>query len=83
MFLFSLVLGFFVDVNLFKVNKEKAEELIKESDTLLKDMNIASESNTSDKNGLADEDANLMVKLKFLTYKVSHCSFLQIGRAHV
>ncbi|KAF3330233.1 hypothetical protein FCM35_KLT05564 [Carex littledalei] len=69
-FLFSLVLGFFVDVNLFKVNKEKAEELIKESDTLLKGMNIASESNTSDKNGLADEDANLMVKLKFLTYKI-------------
>ncbi|KAF3320443.1 hypothetical protein FCM35_KLT15139 [Carex littledalei] len=68
--LWPLYIGFFVDVNFFKVNKEKAEELIKESDSLLKDMTIASESNTSDRTGLADEDANLMVKLKFLTYKI-------------
>jgi hypothetical protein len=73
--LVSLLLGFFIDVNLFKVNKEKAEELMKDSNSLLKDINIASESNSSDKNDLADEDANLMVKLKFLTYKVSYCSF--------
>ncbi|KAJ4813012.1 RNA ligase isoform 1 [Rhynchospora pubera] len=65
--LWPLYRGFFVDVNLFKVNKEKAAELIRDGDSQL---NIVPESSSSDKDGLADEDANLMVKLKFLTYKL-------------
>lgn len=41
-------------------------------DTSLKNINGALDSNSSAKDGLADEDSNLMVKLKFLTYKVLH-----------
>ncbi|CAI9770837.1 unnamed protein product [Fraxinus pennsylvanica] len=66
--LWPLYRGFFVDLNLFKANKERAAEFAKESDAVLKTMN---ESNgASGKDGLADEDANLMIKLKFLTYKI-------------
>lgn len=67
MFLFFL-LGFFVDLNLFKVNKEKAAELAKNNDSVANNVNGS--SGTSGQEGLADEDANLMIKLKFLTYKV-------------
>ena len=63
------LLGFFVDVNVFKVNKEKSVELAKDSNLLLKNVN-ATHGSSSSTDGLADEDANLMVKLKFLTYKV-------------
>lgn len=63
-------LGFFVDVNLFKANNKKAAELSKDSNTLLRNINGALDSSLSSKDGLADEDSNLMVKLKFLTYKV-------------
>ena len=63
-------LGFFVDVNLFKANNKKAAELAKDGDALLKNINGALDSNSSAVDGLADEDSNLMVKLKFLTYKV-------------
>ena len=63
-------LGFFVDVNLFKANSKKAAELAKDGDALLKNINGALDSNSSAVDGLADEDSNLMVKLKFLTYKV-------------
>lgn len=56
--------GFFVDLNLFKANKGRAVEFSKET-------NAGSGANgESAKDGLADEDANLMIKLKFLTYKV-------------
>lgn len=64
------MLGFFIDINLFKVTKEKAAELAKDSNSMLKNINGATESDSLSTNGLADEDANLMVKLKFLTYKV-------------
>ncbi|PWZ13113.1 tRNA ligase 1 [Zea mays] len=60
---------FFVDVNLFKANNKKAAELAKDGNTLLKNINGALDSNGSVVDGLADEDSNLMVKLKFLTYK--------------
>ncbi|ONK75258.1 uncharacterized protein A4U43_C03F15000 [Asparagus officinalis] len=60
---------FFVDVNVFKVNKEKAAEVSKDSNSLLKNVNGTHDSSSS-VDGLADEDANLMVKLKFLTYKL-------------
>lgn len=58
--------GFFIDINLFKANKERATEIGKSSNIV-----EHSSSSTSAKDGLADEDANLMIKLKFLTYKVS------------
>nr|CAB3452233.1 unnamed protein product [Digitaria exilis] len=61
---------FFVDVNLFKATNKKAAELAKDGDTLLKNINGALDSNSSAVDGLADEDSNLMVKLKFLTYKL-------------
>lgn len=59
------LLGFFVDVDLFKVNEERAADLTKDSNSLLKSINGNLETDV-----LADEDANLMIKLKFLTYKV-------------
>jgi hypothetical protein len=62
-------LGFFIDVNLFKTNNKKAE-LSKDGDTLLRNINGALDSSSSAVDSLADEDSNLMVKLKFLTYKV-------------
>ncbi|XP_066389639.1 tRNA ligase 1-like [Miscanthus floridulus] len=68
--LWPLYRGFFVDVNLFKANNKKAAELAKDGDTLLKNINGALDSNSSAVDGLADEDSNLMVKLKFLTYKL-------------
>lgn len=55
--------GFFVDINLFKADKEKVAEISKNS------VNERGSSGT-EKDDFADEDANLMVKLKFLTYKV-------------
>nr|CAD1818356.1 unnamed protein product [Ananas comosus var. bracteatus] len=68
--LWPLYRGFFIDINLFKVTKEKAAELAKDSNSMLKNINGATESDSLSTNGLADEDANLMVKLKFLTYKL-------------
>lgn len=58
--------GFFVDINLFKANKERDAELAKNSTNMVENGS----SVASGKDGLADEDANLMIKLKFLTYKV-------------
>ncbi|KAG9443459.1 hypothetical protein H6P81_014799 [Aristolochia fimbriata] len=69
--LWPLYRGFFVDVNLFKVNQDKAAEISRESNSmLLKSASSNQDTGTSGKNGLADEDANLMLKLKFLTYKL-------------
>ncbi|KAI3840263.1 hypothetical protein MKW92_002198 [Papaver armeniacum] len=59
--------GFFVDINLFKVSKDKAAEY---NNVQSKNANGSSETSTSGADGLADEDANLMIKLKFLTYKI-------------
>ncbi|KAI3899528.1 hypothetical protein MKW92_026618 [Papaver armeniacum] len=58
---------FFVDINLFKVSKDKAAEY---NNVQSKNANGSSETSTSGADGLADEDANLMIKLKFLTYKI-------------
>ncbi|XP_068668045.1 tRNA ligase 1-like isoform X2 [Aristolochia californica] len=69
--LWPLYRGFFVDVNLFKVNKDKAAEISRESNSLLlKSATSNQDTSTLGKDGLADEDANLMIKLKFLTYKL-------------
>ncbi|XP_026403097.1 tRNA ligase 1-like isoform X3 [Papaver somniferum] len=65
--LWPLYRGFFVDINLFKVSKDKAVE---GNNVQSKNANGSSETSTSGADGLADEDANLMVKLKFLTYKI-------------
>lgn len=61
--LWPLYRGFFVDINLFKANKERAAEIAKNN-------NIDGNVNDRAKDGLADDDANLMIKLKFLTYKL-------------
>ncbi|XAR59778.1 hypothetical protein NMG60_11015745 [Bertholletia excelsa] len=66
--LWPLYRGFFVDMNLFKANKEKANEIARACNDLIK--NVTDSNGTSGKEGLADEDANLMSKLKFLTYKL-------------
>ncbi|KAI3839526.1 hypothetical protein MKW92_046025, partial [Papaver armeniacum] len=57
---------FFVDINLFKVSKDKVAE---GNNVQSKNAYGSSETSTSGADGLADEDANLMIKLKFLTYK--------------
>ncbi|XP_061359038.1 tRNA ligase 1 isoform X2 [Gastrolobium bilobum] len=62
--LWPLYRGFFVDINLFKPNKEKAAEISKNNSI------NASDGTDSEIDDFADEDANLMVKLKFLTYKL-------------
>lgn len=61
--LWPLYRGFFVDINLFKANKERAAEIAKNN-------NIDGNVNDRAKDGLADDDANLMIKLKFLAYKL-------------
>lgn len=65
--LWPLYRGFFVDINLFKANKQRAAEITN-------NKNTAADNNDgcgmSGKHQLADEDANLMIKLKFLTYKL-------------
>ncbi|XP_030968694.1 tRNA ligase 1 isoform X3 [Quercus lobata] len=63
--LWPLYRGFFVDINLFMANKERAAEIAK-SNTMVENGS----SSTLGKDALADEDANLMIKLKFLTYKL-------------
>ncbi|XP_026662373.2 tRNA ligase 1 isoform X2 [Phoenix dactylifera] len=68
--LWPLYRGFFLDINLFKVNKERATELAKDSNALLKSINGSCDSSALASDGLANEDANLMIKLKFLTYKL-------------
>ncbi|RXI04526.1 hypothetical protein DVH24_038800 [Malus domestica] len=64
--LWPLYRGFFVDINLFKASKERAAEIAKCKSSIVEDGN----SGMPGKYGLADEDANLMIKLKFLTYKL-------------
>lgn len=64
----SLLTGFFVDINLFKATKERSAEIAKNSNDIVGMVN--DNGGISAKDGLADDDANLMIKLKFLTYKV-------------
>ncbi|XP_034219593.1 tRNA ligase 1 isoform X2 [Prunus dulcis] len=64
--LWPLYRGFFVDINLFKASKERAAEIAKDKSSIVEDVS----SDMPGKYGLADEDANLMIKLKFLTYKL-------------
>ncbi|XP_047080662.1 tRNA ligase 1-like [Lolium rigidum] len=68
--LWPLYRGFFIDVNLFKANNKKAAELSKESNILLNNIEGSLDSSSSAKDGLADEDSNSMIKLKFLPYKI-------------
>ena len=63
-----LLSGFFVDVNLFKESKERKAEIGKSRVGVVNSDNGNVGAVGAD--SLADEDANLMVKLKFLTYKV-------------
>ncbi|KAK6926834.1 tRNA ligase, phosphodiesterase, partial [Dillenia turbinata] len=66
--LWPLYRGFFIDINLFKANKERAAEIATNAIDLTKTANCSDA--TSGLDGLANEDANLMIKLKFLTYKL-------------
>ncbi|KDP44108.1 hypothetical protein JCGZ_05575 [Jatropha curcas] len=66
--LWPLYRGFFVDINLFKASKEKAIEIAKHKNNMGGSVN--GDDGISAKNSIADEDANLMIKLKFLTYKL-------------
>ncbi|KAK0605172.1 hypothetical protein LWI29_023698 [Acer saccharum] len=65
--LWPLYRGFFVDINLFKANKERAAEIARNNDMA---ENAGGNGGISGIDGLADNDANLMIKLKFLTYKI-------------
>ncbi|KAK4709518.1 hypothetical protein R3W88_030443 [Solanum pinnatisectum] len=60
--LWPLYRGFFVDLDLFKVNEKKTAEMAGSSNQVVK--------NEEEDSSLADEDANLMVKMKFLPYKL-------------
>lgn len=60
--------GFFADINLFNSSKERASQIAINSVDMID--NVPDSNDISGKGGLADEDANLMIKLKFLTYKV-------------
>lgn len=73
---FSICPGFFVDINLFKGNKERAAEIAKNNNKM--EANINGNDAVSAKDGIADEDANLMIKLKFLTYKVCACQEIHL-----
>ncbi|KAL4592202.1 hypothetical protein LXL04_005189 [Taraxacum kok-saghyz] len=65
--LWPLYRGFFVEINLFKASKEKASQISQNTPDVEKNHK---NDNETIKNDLADEDANLMIKLKFLTYKL-------------
>ncbi|GAB4854981.1 hypothetical protein Ancab_023568 [Ancistrocladus abbreviatus] len=65
--LWPLYRGFFVDINLFKANKERAAEIAKNTNM---GHDFSAGNDTSGPDAFADEDANLMIKLKFLTYKL-------------
>ncbi|XP_057956592.1 tRNA ligase 1-like [Malania oleifera] len=66
--LWPLYRGFFVDINLFEENGGRAVEIAKSSNNLL--QNVVDGGSKSGNDVLANEDANLMIKLKFLTYKL-------------
>ncbi|KAJ8755153.1 hypothetical protein K2173_018951 [Erythroxylum novogranatense] len=59
--------GFFVDINLFKANKHNAIEIARNHKSVV--GTFKDDSEITAKEGLADDDANLVIKLKFLTYK--------------
>ncbi|KAL9235068.1 hypothetical protein vseg_009864 [Gypsophila vaccaria] len=62
--LWPLYRGFFVDVNLYRGSVERASVIEKHTTTPV------TSNDAVGADLLADEDANLMVKLKFLTYKL-------------
>uniref|UniRef100_A0A453HBE2 tRNA ligase phosphodiesterase domain-containing protein n=1 Tax=Aegilops tauschii subsp. strangulata TaxID=200361 RepID=A0A453HBE2_AEGTS len=57
-------------INLFKANNKKGAELSKDSNTSLEIIDGAVDSSSSAQDGLAGEDSSLMLKLKFLNYKI-------------
>ncbi|KAL5831218.1 hypothetical protein ACOSQ4_016572 [Xanthoceras sorbifolium] len=65
--LWPLYRGFFVDINLFKANKERAAEIAKNNHM---GGDAGGNGGISRTDSLADDDANIMIKLKFLTYKI-------------
>ncbi|KAH9700808.1 tRNA ligase 1 [Citrus sinensis] len=65
--LWPLYRGFFVDINLFKANKERDAEIARNNNL---EKTVSGNGGVSGTDGLANEDENLMIKLKFLTYKL-------------
>ncbi|CAF1924182.1 unnamed protein product [Brassica napus] len=66
--LWPLYRGFFVDINLFKSNKGRDPMAVECIDKAVKDA--GENCGQQGKDGLDDADTNLMIKLKFLTYKL-------------
>ncbi|KAH0854504.1 LOW QUALITY PROTEIN: hypothetical protein HID58_069186, partial [Brassica napus] len=66
--LWPLYRGFFVDINLFKSNKGRDPMAVECIDKAVKDA--GEKCGQQGKDGLDDADTNLMIKLKFLTYKL-------------
>uniref|UniRef100_A0A7N1A6Z7 tRNA ligase phosphodiesterase domain-containing protein n=1 Tax=Kalanchoe fedtschenkoi TaxID=63787 RepID=A0A7N1A6Z7_KALFE len=65
--LWPLYRGFFIDLNLFNTTEDRSAEVTKASDVQVEN---GSKKRDATADGIADEDANLMIKLKFLTYKL-------------
>ena len=55
------------------MNNKKAAEVSKDSNTSLEIIDCALNSSLLARDGLDGEDSSLMLKLKFLNYKVLHC----------
>uniref|UniRef100_A0A8R7QPL3 tRNA ligase phosphodiesterase domain-containing protein n=2 Tax=Triticum urartu TaxID=4572 RepID=A0A8R7QPL3_TRIUA len=68
--LWPLYRGFFIHINLCKANNKKGAELSEDSNTSLEIIDGAVDSSSSAQDGLAGEDSSLMLKLKFLKYKI-------------
>lgn len=68
--LWPLYRGFFVDVNLFKVSEEKASQMPEDNSLLRNHVESSFGARMFEDDDLADEAENLMIKLKFLTYKL-------------
>ncbi|CAL1403373.1 unnamed protein product [Linum trigynum] len=66
--LWPLYRGFFIDINLFKASTEGAAEILNSQNNTVGNANENGAGLSTD--SLADDDANLMIKLKFLTYKL-------------
>ena len=67
----------FVDVNLFKVSEEKAFQMSEDKSLLINHVGSIFGARMFEHDDLADEAENLMIKLKFLTYKLGTMFLLQ------
>ena len=61
----------FVDVNLFEVSEEKASQMFEDKSLLINHGESSFGARMFEHDDLADEAENLMIKLKFFTYKLT------------